>query len=41
MYITWKDMASESEDLALAWTMKLVVGIELVISSLWLQFWDV
>lgn len=29
-----KDMASESEDLALAWIVKLVVGIELVISSL-------
>lgn len=41
MYITWKDMASELEDLALALTMKLVVGIELVISSLWFQFWDV
>lgn len=36
--MTWKDMASESEDLALAWTVKLVVGIELDISSLWLQF---
>lgn len=41
MYITWKDMALESEDLAPAWTVTPAVGIELVISSLWLPFWGV